>query len=163
MNSQSTDNVVIRKMRKEDQDAILAVTRNAWSGNMIEELLEERHGALWEKNAIERKVACVEEFCQSEGDKVIVVQIDGKVVGYATFMIYMPERIGSVDNNAVDTEYQGRGIGTVMNKWIIDHFREKNLKIARVCTMKRDVPAQHVYEKNGFKELARTIHYSMEL
>lgn len=50
-----------------------------------------------------------------------------------------------------------------MTGWIVDHFRKEGLRVAYVMTMAHDIPAQKVYEKLGFKELARTIHYSTPL
>ncbi len=73
------------------------------------------------------------------------------------------DSMGYVLNNAVDPAFQGKGIGTALNRWILDHFRDQGIKIVRVTTLEKDRAAQRVYEKNGFKELARSIHYSKEL
>ena len=94
---------------------------------------------------------------------MIVAVVDNNVVGYAAFRINKEDKIGNVGNNAVDPAYRGKGVGTAMNKWILDYFRKEGLSIARVETMVHDIAAQKVYEKHGFKELARTIHYSMSL
>lgn len=163
MNMKSNGDITVRKMKKEDLDRILTIAGSAWGGYMLDGLLEDRHGALWQKNALERMADSVRKICRTDGDKVIVAELGGKVVGYATLGIYPQERIGEVRGNAVDTEYQGRGIGTTMNKWIIAHFRELKLKVARVCTLVHDKPARRMYEKQGFSELSRIIHYSMEL
>jgi len=157
------ENIIVRKMKSQDLNIILDITRRAWGRYTLYQLLEDRHGSIWQNSASERKVDEVRSFCQSHADRVIVAEINRKVVGYAMYSISESDGIGEVRNNAVDPDYQGKGVGTAMNKWIIDHFRKLKLKIARVSTLEHDKPAQRVYEKQGFKELARTIHYSMEL
>ena len=155
--------IVVRKMKKEDLEIILNITRRAWGRYTLYQLLEDRHGPLWQKGASERKTNDVRGFCQNYPERVIVAEIGGKVVGYATYNISESDGIGEVGDNAVDPEHQGKGVGTVMNRWIVDYFRRLKLKIARVSTLEHDRPAQKVYEKQGFRELARTIHYSMKL
>ncbi len=153
----------IRKMKPEDMPRIVAVTETAWGDATLYKILEDRYGPIGKTGWKEKKVVEVQSSFSGNPDNVIVAVEDGKVVGYASFIIHGEDKIGDVDNNAVDPEYQGRGIGSAMNKWVLDHFGDEGVRIARVSTLVRDKAAQRVYEKNGFEELARTIHYSMRL
>ena len=56
--------ILIRKMEKEDLDAILFVTRRAWGRYTLYQLLEEKHGHIWKKSAQERKVSDIKNFCE---------------------------------------------------------------------------------------------------
>ena len=146
-----------------DREAVEFITRVAWAGYSIDQLLENRHGVLGSRDWTEHKTASVLAFCDAHPDLVVVAKVDGKTVGYATFGVDLENETGHVKNNAVDPDYQGRGIGSAMHRFILDTFREIGLRIARVSTLERDEPARHLYEKHGFRELARTIHYSMDL
>jgi ribosomal protein S18 acetylase RimI-like enzyme len=150
-------------MIKEDTGRIAAITEIAWSGASLHELMEERHGSIGNKSWKQRKVDELLSSCEKDPSSVIVAVKDNSVVGYATFSMIKEDRMGYVLNNAVDPAFQGKGIGTALNRWILDHFRNQGIKIVRVTTLEKDRAAQRVYEKNGFKELARSIHYSTEL
>ncbi|MCM8817913.1 MAG: GNAT family N-acetyltransferase [Candidatus Omnitrophica bacterium] len=152
-----------RKMELEDIDRIVEITRIAWDGVTMHKLLEDSHGVIGDKRWYERKIEEVVNFCKNNPSNVIVAIEEGKVVGCATYIINYNDKIGIVENNAVDVAYQVRGIKTAMNKWIIDFFCKEKLKIAMVSTLANDIPAKKVYEKNGFKEIAHTIHYTLAL
>lgn len=153
----------IRRYRESDLAAVEEITRAAWKGVILAELLENRHGELGGRPAIEWKVEQVSRTCREKPDAFFVAEVDGRVAGYASFSVDLRRSIGEVGNNAVHPDFQGRGIGGAMNRHILDHFRELGLKFAQVTTLEHDLPAQHVYLKNGFRELVRSIHYSMEL
>ena len=153
----------IRKMKQDDLDKILEITSVAWGDNTLHKLLEDRHGVIGNKGWKEKKIEDIKYLCRNNMENVIIATEDEKVAGYASFSIDKENSVGNVLNNAVDPASQGKGIGTAMNKWIIDYFREQGLKIAKVTTLAHDKAAQRVYEKQGFKELARSVHYSMEL
>jgi len=153
----------IRRIQAADLPAIIAITSVAWGEMTLHKLLEDRHGMIGSKGWAERKVEDIKTFCEKNPAQVIVAEEDGGIVGYATFYMEKEDKVGYVSNNAVAPAFRGRGIGTAMNRWILDFFRKEGLRIARVATMSHDIAAQKVYEKQGFKELARTIQYSMEL
>ena len=163
MNNDSSNSIIIRKMQTDDLAAIVAITGEAWGDYTLHKLLEDRHGVIGGKGWKERKIADIRGFCEAQPENVLVAEENGQVVGYATFSVNKEDAVGHVQNNAVDPRFQGKGIGTMLNKQVIDHFRTIGLRIARVATMEHDKPAQRVYEKQGFKEIARSIHYSMEL
>lgn len=146
-----------------DLAAVEEITRAAWKGVIIAEALEARHGELGGKPAIEWKVEQISRACHEKPDALFVAEAEGRVAGYAFFSVDLCRSIGEVCNNAVHPDFQGRGIGGAMNRHILGHFRSLGLKFAQVTTLEHDLPAQRVYLKNGFRELARSIHYSMEL
>ncbi len=153
----------IRRMTSEDMERIAAINELAWGDCTLYKLVEDRYGPIGKKGWRQKKVDEVQALLSRNPDNVIVAVEDDKVVGYASFMIDDDNQIGHVTDNAVDPEYQGRGIGTAMNKWVLDHFRNEGVRIARVSTLLHDKAARRMYEKNGFEELARTIYYSMTL
>lgn len=153
----------IREMRQGDVDQIAEITRIAWGNMTLHKLLEDRHGLIGNRDSAARKAQEVKSTCEKTPSNVIVAVEEDAVVGYATFWVNKDDRVGHVGNNAVDPAFRGRGIGTALVGWVLEHFRREGLRVACVSTLAHDLPAQRVYEKHGFKELGRSVHYSMEL
>lgn len=63
-------------------------------------------------------------------------------------------------DNAVDPAWQGRGIGTRLVASVVEALEKAGVDIMQVSTYEHDVPARRVYEKVGFTEIARTVHYT---
>ena len=153
----------IRDMEESDIERIIEITNEGWGEMTVYKLLEDRYGVIGTRDWRTRKVNDVRSFCQTNPSHVIVAVDNGTLLGYAAFSMNKEDSTGYVLNNAVDPSFRGKGIGTAMNRWIVDHFRNEGLRIACVSTLEHDVAAQRVYEKQGFKEVARSIHYSMRL
>lgn len=151
----------IRKLNKTDFGRIAQITEAAWGNKTMYKLLEDRHGIIGGSRWQDKKIKDILDFCEKTPSNVIVAEQDGIIAGYASFS--QAGTIGNILDNAVSPDFQGKGIGTTLNKWILDYFQSCGIKIVRVSTMEHDSPARRVYEKNGFKEIAKTIHYSMEL
>ena len=151
----------IRKYKSSDIERIVRITETAWGDNTLYKLIEDRHGVIDKVKWQDKKVKDIVKFCKENPDNIIIADIDGMVAGYATFSI--ANSVGYVKNNAVGPEYQGQGIGTAMNQWIIDYFRNNGVALALVSTMEHDKAARHVYEKNGFREITKIVEYSLDL
>jgi ribosomal-protein-alanine N-acetyltransferase len=100
-------------------------------------------------------------FCRQHPDQVVVAEDDGRMVGYATFNWSPEDRIGEVGNNAVLPDFRGRGIGTALVAETVRIMKSLGAEILRVSTLEHDYPARRVYERLGFQELARSVHFSM--
>jgi ribosomal protein S18 acetylase RimI-like enzyme len=70
-------------------------------------------------------------FAKASG---IVTELDGQIVGFATWYWPIAEVLAEVGGNAVDPKYQGRGIGTTQMHWLVKKFREWGYKCAKVHT-----------------------------
>ena len=153
----------IRKAIPEDIARILEITKVAWGTYSMARLMEDRYGIIGGKRCWEYKVMDLKRQCDEALDRIFVAVEDGKVVGYATFGVDEARKIGHVLNNAVDPEVQGRGIGTALNRRVLDELRERGMSFAVVTTMEHDLPARRIYEKHGFQEIAKSVHYTMAL
>jgi len=153
----------IRKEREADISEIVSLTQMSWEGATIAELLEKKYGIIEGKKWYEYKGKEIENFCKNNLNKVLVAEEDNKIVGYATYYLDKDRKVGTVGNNAVHPDFRGRGIGSALHKSVLEELKKADMKIAVVSTLEVDKPAQHIYEKHGFKELARTIHYSQKL
>ena len=106
----------------------------------------------------------VRYFVEKYPENCIVCEADGKIVGFATFVLGN-NRIGTICNNGADPEARLHGIGQAMYREILRIFREKGMKAACVNTGLTDefLPARHAYEKAGFNRSLPSIGYYMEL
>ena len=159
-----SDDLLIRKAKPEDVDVILQITAEAFKDYTVYHLLKKRHGVKFGgRSWSEWKKRELKNFCESSLDRVYVAELNGRVVGYMTYTLDRERRIGEVCNNAVSPRYQRRGIATSLLRRVLETFRQEGMKFAYVKTLEHDMPARRLYEKIGFKELCRSIHYSMRL
>ena len=84
--------------------------------------------------------------------RAIVTEVDGQVVGFATWW-FSSEQLAEVGGNAVDPQFQGRGIGAAQIQWVIDFFRRQGYPYAKVHTGLDPAhgPARAAYRKAGLR------------
>lgn len=155
--------LLIRQAVESDLDRIGEITMRAWFSATVLQQLEELYGLLAGKPWQERKRDSVVSSIGNNLDRCVVAEIDGVVVGYATWKIDAREKSGEVGNNAVDPDHRGHGIGTALIERTLDIMSEQGLTFLRVSTLVHDAPARRVYEKLGFKELNRSVTYTMSV
>ncbi len=100
--------------------------------------------------------AAIEAVCRErEKTRVLVAELEGRVVGFLAYEIKAEDEIGEVQLLAVHPEYQNRGIGTALSNWALDDMRAGGMKIARVETGgdPPHAPARRSYEKAGYTGL----------
>ena len=97
--------------------------------------------------------------CERNIYQVIVCEIDGEVVGYATMDLDFQRGVAMIGNNAVLPEHQGKGIGKAMQNEINRRMIESGFSKIKVSTLDNDVAAQKVYEKLGFEKILGTLNY----
>jgi GNAT superfamily N-acetyltransferase len=87
-----------------------------------------------------------ERFLRASPEGCFVAEVDGKVVGTATTMVY-EGHLAWIGMVLVDPDYRGRGIGTELLEKTIDH-----LDAHRIPTMKLDATPQGkpIYARLGF-------------
>jgi ribosomal-protein-alanine N-acetyltransferase len=153
----------IRKAKKSDINAITSLTVRAWKGATVAEAMEKKHGLVQGRRWYAYKSADLRDFCRQHLRRVFVAEEDGRIVGYATYNISLQRKIGTVGNNAVDPDFRGRGIGSALHKTVLAQLKKEGMILAFVSTLAHDEPAQRLYERHGFTELCRSIHYMKKL
>ncbi len=98
------------------------------------------------------------------GDEKIttwVAEVNGRVVGFVAYEMYHDAGLGEVQLLAVHPEYQNQGIGTRLNVFALEKFREKGMKLAAVGTGGDEghAPARRSYEKAGYTGLPVVRYY----
>jgi ribosomal protein S18 acetylase RimI-like enzyme len=85
------------------------------------------------------------------------------VIGFASTRLDPDTGIGQIPNIAVDPVHQGKRVGTTLLRAAFDYFREHGMTHVRIETLEQNEVARHLYPRLGFREIARQIHYMMEL
>jgi len=91
--------------------------------------------------------------CDSQSSwQVYVGVIDNEIVGFVSFSLDAEKRIGEIGLNAVHPDHAGRGIGTTLYSFAIDHMKRSGMLLATVGVGgdPSHVPARRAYEKAGF-------------
>lgn len=151
----------IRRATGGDMDRVGQIARQAWRPihDSFEEIMgKEMHDAVcadWEAD----KEAQVHGQYERNPEWFWVVEdaATGEVVAFLTIRVDWKRSLGTIANNAVAPEAQGRGIGTKMYTYALDLFRQEGLKFASVGTGMDEghAPARRAYEKAGF-DIVRT-------
>jgi ribosomal protein S18 acetylase RimI-like enzyme len=152
--------VQIRLATQEDISAIGEITAAAFGPVSFDRISQDYFGEpLGGHNWDEYKSASVMNEARQCCENFIIAEIDGVVAGYASVQFDEKRGLATVGNNAVSPQYQGRGIGSALQQEVIKRFREKGYTRWKVTTLAHDYPAQRVYEKMGFEEVARSVVY----
>ncbi len=103
----------------------------------------------------------VEKICTDPAYITCVADVDGKVVGFVTYELNENTKVGEVQLLAVHPEYQNGGIGTELNFFALQKFKEGGMKLAVVGTGGDEghAPARRSYEKAGYTGLPAVRYY----
>ena len=157
-------NRLIRPARYADIDEIKTITRLAFEpvslDRMAQDYFATNLGNLeWHKY----KNKSVGAQCKANIYQVIVCEIDGKTVGYATMALDFKRGIAEICNNAVHPKFQGLGLGKAMQQEIMRRMLESGFDKFKVSTLTNDIVAQKIYEKLGFEKIMTGIYYLKQL
>lgn len=152
-----------RRYREADRARLLDITEQAFPGASLDRLIEQRYGVLNGTLWHQRKRGQVDADCDANPDGVIVAVDGERVVAYITTRLWQDTKMGWIPNLAVDPDYQGQGIGRKLLELALRYFREVGMTHAKIETLAVNEVGQHLYPSLGFEELARQVHYTMEL
>lgn len=93
-------------------------------------------------------------------NKFIVLEADGKVIGFIDFMITFNS--ATVSQIAVLNEYRRKGFGNLLLKEMEKYFPNEGEDIVENVTLEvraSNVPAINLYKKNGYENVVIKPHY----
>lgn len=161
------DDLTIGPVRSDEMDAVCAIAQVAWEpihDAMVDALGDELHESLspnWKMSKAEQ----IRGQFQVNPEWVLAVREGDTVVAFVTFGVDLGKSMGTIRNNAVHKDYQGRGIGTAMYRHVLEGFREAGLKYASVSTGldPGHAPARTAYERVGFNMKREAVTYYQRL
>jgi ribosomal protein S18 acetylase RimI-like enzyme len=155
-----SDGTLVRPARSTDLPRMLDITRRAFAEVSMDRMKQAFNGTpLGGREWHEHKKARVEAFYRAHPLWTVVAQTSGTLSGYATYTIDPTQSLAVLGDNAVDPEYQGRGIGSRLQKEVNRRIAEEGCAISEVATHSDNEAAQRIYEKHGYERYAVSYHY----
>lgn len=145
----------IRLLDDRDTEAVIDLSLRAWAPAFasLEHVLGSEIFRRQHPNWREDQRKAVEAICSSKEKRVWVAEVGGAAVGFVTIELHHPEHyMGEVSMVAVDPDYQGAGIGTLLNEFALDRLKEAGMTVAMVETGGNPghAAARRTYEKAGY-------------
>jgi len=162
-----SDHPVIRQGTPADAEAAAEIAVLAWEPvyERRRQLLgDEMYRAEWPQGAEVKRGQVVRTFTKHP-ECCLVTELNGRMVGFITWWSDRVKGFAEIGNNAVHPDAQGRGIGTMQCRRVMEIFREKGFRFARVGTGldPAHAPAQRQYERVGFTLQVPSVMYYLEL
>ena len=157
-----SDDVTIRPFRRDDTEALVALTIDAFADASMDRMIEQRFGrgaAPWsdvKADTLRRELEEYPEGC-------FVAEANSKAVGYVSTAVRTLASRGRVANLAVSAAYRSRGIGRRLVLAALEHFRSRGLAHATIEAVVANSVARHLYADLGFHEITRQVHFAMDL
>jgi GNAT superfamily N-acetyltransferase len=157
--------VCLREVRPQDLPRIKELVELGWQNQGGAHLLEKRYGQIGGKPWLEWKWPEVEQACRERPHEVIVSEIEGEVVGFASYRLDQVRKVGTIGNNSVDPAYRGLGIGGTMHARVLEMIRASGMLFAEVTVALNEghTAARAMYEKAGFEKVVDSRYMFMRL
>jgi ribosomal protein S18 acetylase RimI-like enzyme len=107
----------------------------------------------------------VRRYCADAPNAItLIAEVDSAIAGFIAYDLDHATQRGVVHLLAVHPDYQNRGIGSELNRLVIERMREAGMRIAIVGTGgdPGHAPARRTYEKAGYT-LFPIAHYYQAL
>jgi predicted N-acetyltransferase YhbS len=158
----------IRPFSPDDLEDVVQVSLAAWTPvyHSFEEVLGTRIYSLLFPDWKQTQRAIVEKICREhEKTLVWVAEAHGTIIGFIAYTLNSQENgqenTGEVELLAVHPEYQNQGIGTELNRFVLEKMKASGIQLAIVATGgdSGHAPARRTYEKAGYTALPGVRYY----
>lgn len=149
------DELTIRDFQPGDTERLVAIAVAAWQPIFasFREIFGEELYAANCPDYPQEKARQIRSACEDGSRALIcVAELDGRIVGFATFYADVKPGIGEIGNNAVDPAHHGRGIAGRLYECVFERLRAMGMGFVKVITGgdPSHAPARRAYEKAGF-------------
>ncbi len=96
MRGSSVGDIVIRSATKKDLDAIDDINLRAWGEMSLWYFMEKRYGRIGGMLPDAHMAKSVRRECEADLSRFLVAELDGRVVGYATFRCDYERKVGTI-------------------------------------------------------------------
>jgi ribosomal protein S18 acetylase RimI-like enzyme len=145
----------IRPFDPDDLPAMQRVRQAAFEPvfRSFRDIVGERIAVIAFADADTEQAKLLDDICAAgSGHHVVVMTLDGEIVGFVSFTADIEKRTGEIGLNAVHPDHAGRGFGTRMYAHVLARMRELGMAVATVGTGADPsrATARRAYEKAGF-------------
>lgn len=129
---------LIRDMREADVPAVAAIGRKA------PELKTNEDDEFWDEELLKDWVA---------GDDVLlVVEADGRVVGFMLTQLHGATKAGYLSDIAIDPEWRGKGVGSQLIEAVLARLKERGIQYVYGLTKVENDKIHGLLKKFGFTQ-----------
>jgi ribosomal protein S18 acetylase RimI-like enzyme len=154
----------IRPYRETDRETLRTLTVESFQGVSIDHNIDRVLGTVAGRDWRWRKARHVDLDIDGPGCALAVAEDEtGATVGYVTMQFDRETLIGWIHNLAVDSGIRNRGLGRLLLEHALDRFRAEGMTVAKIETLEQNPVGRHLYPSLGFREVARQIHYALDL
>lgn len=111
---------------------------------IVAELEAEAFSDAWNRSMLEEEL-------HNKLSTYIIMEMDGRVIGYAGFMLVVGE--ADITRVAVFKEYRGQGFGNALTEAFVQKAWELEAEAITLDVRESNIAAQKAYEKSGFKSV----------
>jgi ribosomal protein S18 acetylase RimI-like enzyme len=155
--------IKIREVTEEDLQVLLILTVLAFEPifESFKEILGPSIFAMLYPDWQETQRKIVLDAMHDEKIHFWVAEVHKKVVGLITYILNHENKHGEVHFLAVHPDYQNIGIGTALNMFVLEKFKQAGMILAEVGTGgdESHAPARKAYEKAGYVSLPLVRYY----
>jgi len=157
--------IQIRSFQPSDLSRLKEMTAEAFNGVSIDQGIEQRFGIINGHNWQWRKCRHIDEDVLEDASGIFIAELseDDAIVGFITTWRDAESGFGHIPNLVVAAGHRGQGIGRQLIAFALDRFRAAGLTHARIETLVQNEVGCGLYQSMGFEEIARQIHFAMEL
>ena len=130
--------IIIRRMSREDLDAVTAVEQATFA-------------VPWSRESFRR------ELEQNVAARYLVAEADGQVIGYAGAWVILDE--SHITNIAVLEAWRGRGIGKQLTQALLQYLSNLGASYATLEVRVSNERAQNLYKELGFVSVGKRKRY----
>ena len=154
---------VIRNFQPADLQRLQQITVDSFGAVSIDRNIERRYGVINGVDWKTRKADHIRVDAEREPEGIFVLVLEDKIAGYITCWCNRLAGIGNIPNLALDAEYRGRGLGRRLIEHALQYFVAQGMTHARIETLEQNEVGKSLYPSLGFEEVARQVHYCLEL
>ena len=125
-------------------------------------LLFSRRGLIWGAVPWDDDIFAIEEVYLKHQGEFLVGECDGLLVAMGALKRTGPER-AEIKRMRVHPDYQGRGYGQLILDELEARARALGYRTLHLDTSILQIPAQRLYEKNGYVEVGRDRYGQLEV
>ena len=154
----------IREFRPDDLLLFKEITAEAFDGVSIDQGIEQQFGTINGRDWQWRKVRHVDDDIRREPAGIFVAEDEeGRSIGFISSWCDPETGMGHIPNLVVAAGCRGQGVGRNLLQHVLARFRREGMSHARIETLVQNEVGCGLYESVGFREVARQIHFAMEL
>jgi ribosomal protein S18 acetylase RimI-like enzyme len=155
--------ISIRVYQPPDLPVLRQLTVDAFESVSIDRNIQEQFGVIGGRDWQWRKARHIEQDVARDPRGTFVAVEGDQIVGFISTWIDADAAMGNIPNLAVRADLRGQGLGRRLIQHALEHFRHQGVRHARIETLEQNSVGQQLYPSCGFREVARQIHYCMEL